>query len=258
MSIAELKLKLAAIGIEPSKRLGQNFLVSENVLEREVEAAELSEKDTVLEIGPGIGTLTKRLAGRAGRVVAIEKDTRFRQMLDNGMPKNVEIIYGDALKTGFPKFTKCVSNPPYQISSQFTFKLLEDYRFDFAILSYQKEFAERMMARPGSRNYGRLPAALQFLAVSIEPIMKIGKSSYWPQPKVDSLLVKIVPAKNKPENWEELGQLINVLFQQPNKTVRGVLKQKKLEVSEKMGKKRVRTMTKSDIEALFREVSGRI
>ncbi len=258
MSIAELKLKLAAIGIGPSKRLGQNFLVSENVLEREVEAAELSEKDMVLEIGPGLGTLTKRLAGRAGRVVAIEKDTRFRQMLDNGMPKNVEIIYGDALKTGFPKFTKCVSNLPYQISSQFTFKLLEDHSFDFAILSYQKEFAERMMALPGSRNYGRLPAALQFLVESIEPIMKIGKSSYWPRPKVDSLLVKITPVKSRPENWKELGALINVLFQQPNKTVRGVLKQKKMEVSESLGKKRVRTLTRSDIVEIFKEVSGRI
>lgn len=258
MSIADLKLKLAAIGIEPSKRLGQNFLISDAVLEREAEAAGLDKDDTVLEIGPGPGTLTLKLAGRAGKVIAIEKDTRFKRILDGTLPENVEVIYGDALKVEFPRFTKCVSNLPYQISSQFTFKLLENCSFDFAVLCYQKEFAERMMALPGSRNYGRLPAALQFLAESIEPIMKIGKSSYWPQPKVDSLLVKIVPAKNKPENWKELGQLINVLFQQPNKTVRGVLKQKKLAVSEKLGEKRVRTLTKSDIEALFREVSGRI
>ncbi len=258
VSVAELKLKLAAIGIRPSKKLGQNFLVSESVLEREVEAAGLLEKDAVLEIGPGIGTLTQRLAGRAGRVIAIEKDTRFRQVLDNGMPENVEVVYGDALKVEFPRFTKCVSNLPYQISSQFTFKLLEDYSFDFAVLSYQKEFAERMMARPGDRNYGRLPAALQFLAESIEPVMKIGKSCYWPRPKVDSLLVKIVPVKKKPENWKELGILINILFQQPNKTVRSVLKQKKLTVSETMGKKRVRTLTKSDIVDIFKEVSDRV
>lgn len=252
-----MKLALLLQGIRPVKKLGQNFLVSENVLEREVEAAGIDKNDVVLEIGPGIGTLTQRLAGRAGHVVAIEKDTRFKPFLDK-LPENVEVIYGDALKVGFPKFTKCVSNLPYQISSQFTFKLLEDYSFDFAVLSYQKEFAERMVAQPGERNYGRLPAALQFLAESIEPIMKIGKSCYWPRPKVDSLLVKIVPAKNKPENWEELGRLINVLFQQPNKTVRGVLKQKKLAVPPELGEKRVRTLTRSDIVDVFLNVSGRI
>lgn len=240
-------------GIRPLKRLGQNFLVSEYVFERELEAAGLSERDTVLEIGPGPGTLTRKLAGRAGRVVAIEKDTRFKQLLDK-LPENVEVIYGDALKMEFPRFTKCVSNLPYQISSQFTFKLLEDYSFEFAILSYQKEFAERMMARPGDRNYGRLPAALQFLAEPIEPIMKIGKSCYWPRPKVDSMLVKIVPVKRRPDNWKELSRLINVLFQQPNKTVRSVLRQKKLAVSESLGEKRVRTLTKQDIKAIFDEL----
>lgn len=255
MSTAELKLKLAAIGIEPSKRLGQNFLISDAVLEREAEAAGLDKDDTVLEIGPGPGTLTRKLSGRAGRVIAIEKDTRFKRILDTTtLPENVEVIYGDALKVEFPKFTKCVSNLPYQISSQLTFKLLEGYSFEFAILSYQKEFAERMMALPGSRNYGRLPAALQFLAESIEPVMKIGKSSYWPQPKVDSLLVKIAPVKKKPENWKALGQLINILFQQPNKTVRGVLKQKKMVVPPELGEKRVRTLTKGDIEAVFKEL----
>lgn len=250
----ELKLKLAAIGIRPVKKLGQNFLVSKAVLEREVEAAELDRNDVVLEIGPGMGTLTNRLAECAGKVIAIEKDARFKPLLGK-MPENVEVIYGDALKIGFPKFTKCVSNLPYQISSQFTFKLLEDYSFEFAVLSYQKEFAERMMALPGAGNYGRLPAALQFLAESIEPVMKIGKGSYWPQPKVDSLLVKITPVERKPENWGALGQLINTLFQQPNKTVRSVLKQKKMAVSPELGKKRVRSLTKSDIEAIFREVS---
>lgn len=253
--VAELKLRLAAIGIKPSKKLGQNFLVSKDVLERETEAAGLSGKDTVLEIGPGLGTLTRRLAERAGKVVAIEKDARFKPVLEK-LPENVEILWGDALKVEFPKFTKCVSNPPYRISSQFTFKILENYSFESAILSYQREFAERMMAPPASRNYGRLPAALQFLAESIEPIMKIGKESYWPKPKVDSLLVKIVPAKKKPDNWKEMSRLINILFQQPNKTVRSVLKQKKLAVPEKMGEKRVRTLTKSDIVEIFRETSG--
>ena len=123
-------------------RLGQHFLINGFVADREINIANISKNDTVLEIGPGKGILTTRLAEKAKKVIAIEIDKYLVNLLLKKVPENVEIILGDALKIDFhelPKVDKIVSNIPYQISSPLTFKLL-NYNFRLAVLMYQKEF----------------------------------------------------------------------------------------------------------------------
>ena len=127
----------------------------------------MTKNDTVLEIGPGIGTLTIKLAEEAKKVIAIEQDTAIfnilSERLENEGIDNVELINGDAVKVDFPPFNKIVSNLPYQISSPITFKFL-NHDFDLAVLMYQKEFAERMNGKVGTKEYSRLSAMLYFKA----------------------------------------------------------------------------------------------
>src|SRR5664280_3415959 len=136
-------------GIKLDKRKGQNYLIDHNVLSQIIQSADLSKKDTILEIGAGIGTLTIPLAKDAGNVIAVEQDRKIAQILIKRLDKlhisNVEVVVGDATKIDFPKFNKVVSNLPYKISSPITFKILEK-KFELAVLMYQMEFAERMIA----------------------------------------------------------------------------------------------------------------
>jgi len=208
--------------LRPNRDLGQNFLIVPDIIERNVERAELSEKDTVLEIGPGLGVLTKELAKRAGKVYAIERDKRIIEILrkEYSWP-NVELIEGDAVKVEWPEFNKMVSNLPYQISSPVTFKLLK-HDFEKAVLIYQLEFAERMVAKPGDRNYSRLSLMVQAKA-NVELVERIGKGAFWPRPKVDSAVVIIEP-KPRDARIELDENLVKALFQHRRSTVASALK----------------------------------
>lgn len=146
------------------KGAGQHFLVDQRVLAGIVEFAELGPGDVVLEIGAGTGNLTRALSKHADKVIAIEKDPNLARQLNYTInTDNVEIIHADALKIEFPPFNKVVSNLPYQISSPITFKLFK-YKFDFAILMYQHEFAKRIVAKPGTKDYSRLTVTTQYFA----------------------------------------------------------------------------------------------
>jgi len=209
-------------GLRPNRDLGQNFLIVPDIIERNVERAELSESDVVLEIGPGLGVLTRELAERAGKVYAIERDRRMIEILrkEYSWP-NVELIEGDAVKVEWPKFNKMVSNLPYQISSPVTFKLLK-HDFEKAVLIYQLEFAERMVARPGDKNYSRLSLMVQARA-NVELVERIGKGAFWPRPKVDSAVV-VVELKPSEERVELDENLVKALFQHRRSTVASALK----------------------------------
>ncbi|AEC51338.1 dimethyladenosine transferase [Pyrococcus sp. NA2] len=211
---------LSKYGIRPKDTIGQHFIIVEDVIRKAVETADVNEKDVVLEIGPGLGFLTNELAKRAKKVYAIELDRKMIQILKNEYKwNNVEIIEGDAIKLEWPEFNKVVSNIPYQISSPFTFKLLKK-DFELAVVMYQLEFALRMTARPGSKNYSRLSLMTQALA-DVEIVMKIGRGAFYPRPKVDSALVVIRPRKDKVELNENL---VKALFQHRRKTVSRALK----------------------------------
>jgi len=183
---------LRKYGVRPSRRLGQTFLVDEGAIERIVDSAHLSERDLVLEIGGGLGFLTREIAERAGEVVTVEVDGRLVRALREVLRgfDNVRIVHGDALKVRLPAANKIVSNLPYSISTRVTFRLLDEVPFELAVLTYQREVAYRMMAGPGSPDYGRLTVMVQ-LRAELEEVLYIPKYSFYPVPRVDSVTLKM-------------------------------------------------------------------
>lgn len=167
----------------------QHFLINRQILNRIVGYAELNRRDTVLEIGAGYGNLTQELAKKAGKVMAVEVDPRLAASIPR--LENIEVIQGDALKMEFPAFNKVVSNLPYSISSPVTFKLLQ-YGFDLGILMYQYEFAKRLVASPGSKDYGRLSIAVQYYA-DVELLEIIPRNAFSTPPLVRSAVIKLIP-----------------------------------------------------------------
>lgn len=170
------------------RRKGQHFLVDRSIAERMAGYALLKEDDRVLEIGPGTGSLTEVLAARAARVFAVEVDPRLAADL-RGRFSNVQVMEGDALQVEPPECNKIVSNLPYQISTKITYRLLA-MPFELAILMFQREFAERMTATAGSREYGRLGMALGYLC-DAEVLEIVPRSAFRPMPEVESAIVRL-------------------------------------------------------------------
>ena len=190
--------------LRADKKLGQNFLIDENVVRQIVAAAELSEADTVLEVGPGIGTLTQGLTESKARVVAVELDTRLLPVLAttlNGYD-NVRVVHGDILKVnimeevGAPSFKVC-ANLPYYITTPIIFALLEKrLPMERLVAMVQKEVAERMAAQPGGKEYGALSVAIQYYT---EPKIAfiVPPTSFIPAPAVDSAVI-VCKRREKP------------------------------------------------------------
>ena len=214
-------------GITLNKNLGQNYLIDENKRNQIVNFGEIDEDDIILEIGPGIGTLTIELAKKAKKVIAIEQDENICKILTKRLKDekidNVELINDDALKVDFPKFNKIISNLPYQISSPITFKFL-NYDFDLAILMYQKEFADRMNGEVGSKNYSRLSAMLYFKC-DVETLTNVSAESFIPKPKIDSTVVRLTPKENKisDDDFRIYSNFTKALFQHRNKKIKNAL-----------------------------------
>ena len=190
--------------LRADKKLGQNFLIDENVVHQIVAAAELSEADTVLEVGPGIGTLTQGLAESKARVVAVELDTRLLPVLAttlNGYD-NVRVVHGDILKVnimeevGAPSFKVC-ANLPYYITTPIIFALLEKrLPMERLVAMVQKEVAERMAAQPGGKEYGALSVAIQYYTEP-EIAFIVPPTSFIPAPAVDSAVI-VCKRRSKP------------------------------------------------------------
>jgi 16S rRNA (adenine1518-N6/adenine1519-N6)-dimethyltransferase len=216
---------LEKMGARPSKGLGQHFLVDGRVADRHVSVAGVDPGHTVLEIGPGLGVLTERLVPIAKKVIAVETDGRMAARLEEifSSAPNFELIKADALEIELPEFDLCVSNLPYQISSPITFKLLES-SFERAALMYQMEFAERMVARPGTEDYSRLSVGAQHRAAcKIE--FKVPRSAFWPQPRVDSAVVTIAPRPPSYKVADEklFHEVVKILFSHRRKKIRTTL-----------------------------------
>ncbi|MHA1707641.1 MAG: 16S rRNA (adenine(1518)-N(6)/adenine(1519)-N(6))-dimethyltransferase RsmA [Candidatus Heimdallarchaeaceae archaeon] len=215
---------LKKLGIQPSKFRGQNFLIDSEIIKFQIQRANIQHDDIILEIGGGLGSLTKCLLSKAKRVYVIESNSILARFLSDftSTHQNIEIIYGDAVKTEFPVFTKCVSNLPYQISSPITFKIL-DSSFDIAILMYQKEFADRIIAKPGEKNYSRLSVAMNLLA-NCSYLRTIEPNAFYPQPKIFSSLVLISKKRNtKIRDYKEFMLFNTHLFNNKKKIVRSNL-----------------------------------
>ena len=203
----------------PSKRLGQNFLIDNGIAEEIVESITATKSDTVLEPGPGHGTLTRLLLQRAGKVVGIEKDARLVSELRERFRdhSNLIVLAGDILKMkgSLPAFNKVVSTPPYYISSKLAL-LLADLNFDLASIVFQKEFGHRILAHPGTSEYGRLTVSIS-RKLNVEWLRDIPRTAFDPRPKVDSALLRFVPKLTRTE-------LDEILFEE---MVRGMFNQRR-------------------------------
>jgi len=187
---------LKAFGLHMSKKLGQNFLIDAGIVRGIVAAAEVKEGDRVLEIGPGIGTLTQGLAETGATVKAVELDKKLPAVLKETLKAypNVEIIPGDILKVNIPEIMgpgpfKVAANLPYYITTPILMALLERHLpITTMVTMVQKEVAERMIARAGSRTYGALSVAVQYYTEP-EIVLDVPPRSFIPAPEVDSVVI---------------------------------------------------------------------
>lgn len=216
---------LRLYGFFPKKRLGQNFTVNSDILQRLVSYASLTKDDVVLEVGAGFGFLTQLLSSKCKKVVAVEVDPQLVSFLRKQLHslQNVDLIEGDILKVSLPPFNKVVSTPPYSISSPLLFRLLER-NFDWAVLILQKEFAERLAASVGSKDYGRLTVTIYYRA-DVELLDIVPKNMFYPPPDVDSMMVRLKPRGSpfQVDDEETFFELVRTLFTQRNKKVRNAL-----------------------------------
>jgi 16S rRNA (adenine1518-N6/adenine1519-N6)-dimethyltransferase len=216
--------------VRPSKKLGQNFLIDKRVIKKLIRAANLKPGDIILEIGPGIGTLTVELAKKVKKVIAIEKDQNLVRILANELRrmgiKNVKIIQADILK--FPSYksyklltTKCkiIGNLPFYLTAPVIRKFLEatekkPYQMTFVV---QKEVGQRICVKPPDMNL--LAVSVQFYAKP-EFVSFVSKKSFWPQPKVDSAILRITPLVGSFRKMTNTGLFFKIVragFSQPRK-----------------------------------------
>lgn len=232
--------------IQASKSLGQNFLVDDNVIEEIIHSSNISKNDLIIEIGPGLGVLTNRLLQEANNIIAVELDSRmvnilkdrFKNNINNQAESKLEIINEDILKIDLTKIiaekkakididkVKVVANLPYYISTPIIMKLLEN-RLDIneIIVMVQKEVAERLTAKTGTRLAGAITYAVEYYSEA-ESIIKVPKESFIPSPKVESEVIKL-KVREKPKievkNEKLLFNIIQKSFMQRRKTLSNAL-----------------------------------
>lgn len=227
MTQAKRAVKKAGL-FQMNHALGQNMLKSKLVVKNIVDNGEPHAGDVILEIGPGVGNMTQEMISRGCNVIAVEKDPRMVVELNKRFQNNkqIRIVNADILQVDLPPFDLCISNIPYNISSAIVFKLLK-YPFRRAVLMVQKEFAERIVSRPGSENWGRLAINAQLFA-NVRQVMSVSRKNFVPAPKVDSAVITIQPRENRPNiNFDEWDGLIKLCFARPNRTLQATFKKKK-------------------------------
>ena len=215
------------------KKFGQNFLINTSILEEIIDAAEITKEDFVLEIGPGIGTMTQYLCEAAREVVAVEIDTNLIPILGDTLfaYDNVEVMNADILKVDIAKLAdernggkpiKVVANLPYYITTPIIMGLFESHvPIDSITIMVQKEVADRMQEGPGSKEYGALSLAVQYYAKP-EIVVNVPPSCFMPQPKVGSAVIRLTRHENPPvdvDNEKLMFQVIRASFNQRRKTL---------------------------------------
>ncbi|KAG2143450.1 S-adenosyl-L-methionine-dependent methyltransferase [Suillus bovinus] len=208
-----------------TERFGQHILKNPQIAQTIVDKANLLPTDKVLEVGPGTGNLTVKILEKAKNVTAVEMDPRMAAELTKrvqGKPeqRKLDIIIGDFVKADLPYFDVCISNTPYQISSPLVFRLLSHRPiFRVAILMFQREFAMRLVAQPGTELWSRLSANVQLYS-KVDLVMHVGKNNFRPAPQVESSVVRLVPLNPPPPiKFEEFDGLGRIIFSRRNKMV---------------------------------------
>ncbi len=243
--LEETRFIMKKYNIKANKNLGQNFLINEEVVTNIVDCSNIDKQDLVIEIGPGLGTLTKYLLEKAGKVICIELDTKMLQILKDrfSLYNNFELINNDVLKVdlkniiekekaeGKIKNVKIVANLPYYITTPIIMKLLEEeLELESITVMIQKEVADRLIAIPGEKNTGAITYAVYYYATS-EAIMEVPNSSFIPEPAVTSKVIKLNIRKEPigtPKNKEKMFKVIKCAFMQKRKTLLNSLTNNKI------------------------------
>lgn len=234
--LKETKFIMEKYHIKADKRLGQNFLIDDEAVDGIVDSANISKDDLVIEIGPGLGTLTKELLEKAGKVICIELDKRMIEILQDrfSIYENFELINDDVLKVDLKqiiknanmKNAKIVANLPYYITTPIIMKLLEDrLDIDTITVMIQKEVADRLVTEPGKGDTGAITYAIQYYT-NPKRVLEVPNTSFIPAPKVNSSVIKLEvlnTPKVKVENEEKLFELIKTAFMQKRKTLANAL-----------------------------------
>jgi len=218
----ELNNLMVKYRFKPSKKNGQHFMTNQHTIDRVVELAELEKSETVLEIGPGTGFLTRALKEQS-KVVAIEKDEKMVELLEEELGNSITLISGDYLKTKIPPYDKCVSFPPYGLSKKIIFKLIKE-KPKKCVLLFQQEFAEKLTALPGFRQYTAITALAQYhFDIEIRGIVQA--KNFYPKPKSDSAIIElnITKRKKKAKDDEAFTYFIEEIFRHKNKTLSNAL-----------------------------------
>ena len=250
----ETNFILKKYNIKANKSLGQNFLINQDVIDKIVDSADINENDLIIEIGPGLGTLTKHLLEKAGKVICIELDERMVKILNDrfSLYENFEIINQDVLKVDLNKIIenenrkcKIVANLPYYITTPIIMKLLESkLKIESITVMIQKEVAERLIAKPGEKQAGAITYTVYYYCTS-EKILEVPNSSFIPEPEVTSEVIRMDLRKEpavKVKDNQKMFAIIKAAFMQRRKTLLNSLtngqifsnKQKAIDVFEKL------------------------
>ena len=250
--LEETRFIMKKYNIRANKSLGQNFLINENVVETIVESSEIEREDLVIEIGPGLGTLTKYLLEKAGKVICIELDKKMVRILEDRFKlyNNFELLYQDVLKVDLKnliknekeknnfKNVKIVANLPYYITTPIIMKLLEE-KLDLESITVmiQKEVADRLIATPGDKETGAITYSVYYYATS-QAILEVPNDSFIPEPEVTSKVIKLNIRKNPPvkvKSKEVMFRIIKSAFMQRRKTLLNALVNTKVFLNKEEG-----------------------
>lgn len=250
--IEETKNIMKKYRIKANKSLGQNFLINQEVVDKIVESSEITEEDLIIEIGPGLGTLTKKLLEKAGKVICIELDKNMVTILQDRFSnfKNFQLINEDVLKVNLKKIiqdekiknnfksAKIVANLPYYITTPIIMKLLEE-KLDLESITVmiQKEVADRLIAVPGEKNTGAITYAVYYYADGQE-ILEVPNNAFIPEPEVTSKVIKLNLRKEVPikvNDEEKMFKIIKSAFMQKRKTLLNALTNAKVFISKEEG-----------------------
>lgn len=239
--------------LSANKKLGQNFLICQETVNAIIESAQIGKEDLVIEIGPGLGTLTTRLLEKSGKVIAVELDDRMLEILTDrfGDKENFELIHDDILKVplqeliqkelsaGEVKQVKIVANLPYYITTPIIMKLLEErLQIKHITVMVQKEVAERLVAVPGEKLAGAITYSVSYYTIP-KSIALVPKDSFLPSPEVDSEVIQLQIRENPPiclEKEDEFFKVVKASFMQRRKTLANGLVNAKILSKEEMKK----------------------
>ena len=255
----ETKFIMDKYNITANKNYGQNFLIDEFIVNSIIEKAEVCKEDLIIEIGPGLGTLTSNLIKKAGRVICIELDSNMINILNDrfSLYNNFELIHNDILKVNLKsiieknldtfnlKKAKVVANLPYYITTPIIMKLLEEKLNLYTItVMVQKEVAIRLTEKPGNKETGAITYSINYYT-NPEIILKVPKTSFIPSPKVDSAVIQLTVLKEpkiKLKNEKLFFKIIKVAFMQKRKTLLNSLSNSNI-------------IEKSDLEKILQELN---